>query len=151
MLIGGNRKYLAEDLAKGYYIEPTVIDATTFGKNFLPRVSAMLDSQQISEITEVVSSDTFKRPIYIDPRELFLTLETKKIISVRSTAFDGVVVGPSEAPISNVASLDSLNISSFVNEEIPVSDRPELTAADSCSFRRKRNAEWREFQINNIL
>jgi len=128
--------FLAEDLAKlvesvSDEYEYILAPATTFGKNFLPRVSALLDSQQISEITEVVSSDTFKRPIYAGSCIATVkSLETKKIISVRSTAFDGVVVGPSEAPISNVASVDSLNISSFVNEDLAVSDRPELTAAD---------------------
>ena len=128
--------FLAEDLANlivsvsndfDYILAP----ATTFGKNFLPRVSAMLDSQQISEITEVVSSDTFKRPIYAGSCIATVkTLESKKIISVRSTAFDGVLSGESEAPVTDVSSVDSLNVSSFVKEDLAVSDRPELTAAD---------------------
>ena len=128
--------FLAEDLAKlvesvSDEYEYILAPATTFGKNFLPRVSALLDSQQISEITEVVSSDTFKRPIYAGSCIATVkTLEAKKIISVRSTAFDGVIAGSSEAPITNVTAVDSLNISSFVNEDLAVSDRPELTAAD---------------------
>jgi electron transfer flavoprotein alpha subunit len=128
--------FLAEDIANlivslsdpfDYILAP----ATTFGKNFLPRVAAILDSQQISEITEVVSADTFKRPIYAGSCIATVkTLESKKIISVRSTAFDGVSTGESQAPISEVSSTDALNVSSFVKEDLAVSDRPELTAAD---------------------
>ena len=128
--------FLAEDIANlivslsdpfDYILAP----ATTFGKNFLPRVAAILDSQQISEITEVVSADTFKRPIYAGSCIATVkTLESKKIISVRSTAFDGVSAGGSQAPISEVLSTDALNVSSFVKEDLAVSDRPELTAAD---------------------
>ena len=128
--------FLAEDIANlivslsdpfDYILAP----ATTFGKNFLPRVAAILDSQQISEITEVVSADTFKRPIYAGSCIATVkTLESKKIISVRSTAFDGVSAGESQAPISEVSSTDTLNVSSFVKEDLAVSDRPELTAAD---------------------
>ena len=128
--------FLAEDLANlivsvSNDFEYILAPATTFGKNFLPRVSAMLDSQQISEITEVVSSDTFKRPIYAGSCIATVkTLESKKIISVRSTAFDGVLSGESEAPVTDISSVDSLNVSSFVKEDLAVSDRPELTAAD---------------------
>ena len=128
--------FLAEDLANlivsvSNDFEYILAPATTFGKNFLPRVSAMLDSQQISEITEVVSSDTFKRPIYAGSCIATVkTLESKKIISVRSTAFDGVLSGESEAPVTDVSSVDSLNVSLFVKEDLAVSDRPELTAAD---------------------
>ena len=128
--------FLAEDIANlivslsdpfDYILAP----ATTFGKNFLPRVAAILDSQQISEITEVVSANTFKRPIYAGSCIATVkTLESKKIISVRSTAFDGVSAGESQAPISEVSSTDALNVSSFVKEDLAVSDRPELTAAD---------------------
>ena len=128
--------FLAEDLAKlvesvSADFEYILAPATTFGKNFLPRVSALLDSQQISEITEVVSGDTFKRPIYAGSCIATVkTLEAKKIISVRSTAFDGVTAGSTEAPIVSIAAIDSTNVASFVNEELAVSDRPELTAAD---------------------
>ncbi|MFL2699465.1 MAG: electron transfer flavoprotein subunit alpha/FixB family protein [SAR86 cluster bacterium] len=128
--------FLAEDLAKlvqsvadnfQYILAP----ATTFGKNFLPRVSALLDVQQISEITEVVSSDTFKRPIYAGSCIATVkSLEDKKVISVRSTAFDGVSAGSNNAPINNISPSESSNISSFVSEELAQSDRPELTAAE---------------------
>ena len=128
--------FLAEDIANLIVsisddFEYILAPATTFGKNFLPRVAAILDSQQISEITEVVSADTFKRPIYAGSCVATVkTLEPKKIISVRSTAFDGVTKGESQASVTDVSSTDSLNVSSFVKEDLAVSDRPELTAAD---------------------
>ena len=128
--------FLAEDIANLIVsisddFEYILAPATTFGKNFLPRVAAILDSQQISEITEVVSADTFKRPIYAGSCVATVkTLEPKKIISVRSTAFDGVTKGESQASVTDISSTDSLNVSSFVKEDLAVSDRPELTAAD---------------------
>ena len=128
--------FLAEDIANLIVsisddFEYILAPATTFGKNFLPRVAAILDSQQISEITEVVSADTFKRPIYAGSCIATVkTLEPKKIISVRSTAFDGVTKGESQASVTDVSYTDSLNVSSFVKEDLAVSDRPELTAAD---------------------
>ena len=128
--------FLAEDIANLIVsisddFEYILAPATTFGKNFLPRVAAILDSQQISEITEVVSADTFKRPIYAGSCIATVkTLEPKKIISVRSTAFDGVTKGESQASVTDVSSADSLNVSSFIKEDLAVSDRPELTAAD---------------------
>ena len=128
--------FLAEDIANLIVsisddFEYILAPATTFGKNFLPRVAAILDSQQISEITEVVSADKFKRPIYAGSCIATVkTLEPKKIISVRSTAFDGVTKGESQASVTDVSSTDSLNVSSFVKEDLAVSDRPELTAAD---------------------
>ena len=128
--------FLAEDIANLIVsisddFEYILAPATTFGKNFLPRVAAILDSQQISEITEVVSADTFKRPIYAGSCIATVkTLEPKKIISVRSTAFDGVTKGESQASVTDISPTDSLNVSSFVKEDLAVSDRPELTAAD---------------------
>jgi len=130
------QNFLAEDLANLIVsladdFEYILAPATTFGKNVLPRVSALLDSQQISEITAVVSSDTFKRPIYAGSCIATVkTLEAKKIISVRSTAFDGVTSSDNAAEIVSIAAADAQNLSTFVNEELAVSDRPELTAAD---------------------
>ena len=128
--------FLAEDIAKLVVsiaddFEYILAPATTFGKNFLPRVAALLDSQQISEITAVLGPDTFKRPIYAGSCIATVkTLDEKKIISVRSTAFDGVISGSGNAEIKDAASIVSDGKSSFVNEELAVSDRPELTAAD---------------------
>ena len=105
--------------------------ATTFGKNLMPRVAAKLDTQQISDIISVEASDIFKRPIYAG--SCIATVKSNdavKVITVRSTAFDAVNQNNSNVEVTNVDSVDSLNISQFVSEEIAESDRPELTAAD---------------------
>ena len=104
--------------------------ATTFGKNVLPRLSALLDVQQISEITEVVSDDTFKRPIYAG--SCIATVKSSdsiKVITVRATAFDPVNASGGSASIETMSADGVSDLSSFVNEEIAQSDRPELTAA----------------------
>ena len=104
--------------------------ATTFGKNVLPRLSALLDVQQISEITEVVSEDTFKRPIYAG--SCIATVKSSdavKVITVRATAFDPVDVSGGSASVESISADGVSDLSSFVNEEIAQSDRPELTAA----------------------
>ena len=104
--------------------------ATTFGKNVLPRLSALLDVQQISEITEVVSEDTFKRPIYAG--SCIATVKSNdatKVITVRATAFDPVSDSGGSAAIEAVTPEGISDLTSFVGEEIAKSDRPELTAA----------------------
>ena len=104
--------------------------ATTFGKNVLPRLSALLDVQQISEITEVVSEDTFKRPIYAG--SCIATVKSSdaiKIITVRATAFDPVNASGGSASVESISADGVSDLSSFLNEEIAQSDRPELTAA----------------------
>ena len=104
--------------------------ATTFGKNVLPRLSALLDVQQISEITEVVSEDTFKRPIYAG--SCIATVKSSdatKVITVRATAFDPVNATGGSASIESISADGVSDLSSFLNEEIAQSDRPELTAA----------------------
>ena len=104
--------------------------ATTFGKNVLPRLSALLDVQQISEITEVVSEDTFKRPIYAG--SCIATVKSSdavKVITVRATAFDPVDASGGSASVESISADGVFDLSSFVNEEIAQSDRPELTAA----------------------
>ena len=104
--------------------------ATTFGKNVLPRLSALLDVQQISEITEVLSDDTFKRPIYAG--SCIATVKSSdaiKVITVRATAFDPVNASGGSASVESISADGVSDLSSFVNEEIAQSDRPELTAA----------------------
>ena len=104
--------------------------ATTFGKNVLPRLSALLDVQQISEITEVVSEDTFKRPIYAG--SCIATVKSSdavKVITVRATAFDPVNASGGSASVESISADGVSDLSSFVYEEIAQSDRPELTAA----------------------
>ena len=105
--------------------------ATTFGKNLLPRISAKLDVQQISDIISVESENTFKRPIYAG--SCIATVksnDTVKLITVRSTAFDPVATDNSDVPVESVDVVNSANISEFVSEELAKSDRPELTSAN---------------------
>ena len=128
--------FLAEDLSTlvlsiadsySYILAP----ATTFGKNLLPRVSATLDVQQISDIISIESDDTFKRPIYAG--SCIATVKSndeKKLITVRSTAFDAAPMDNSEVLVETVDSVEASNVSEFVSEEIAKSDRPELTAAN---------------------
>jgi electron transfer flavoprotein alpha subunit len=104
--------------------------ATTFGKNFMPRVAAVLDVAQISEIQAVVSPDTFVRPIYAG--NALATVQSKdrvKIITVRGTGFAAAEAAGGNAPIESVSPGPSSDLSSFVGAELSKSERPELTAA----------------------
>jgi electron transfer flavoprotein alpha subunit len=103
--------------------------ATTMGKNVLPRVAALLDVAQISDIVEVKSPDTFVRPIYAgNALETVQTTDKTVIGTVRITAFAGAGEG-GNAPIETVAPSPAVGLSSFEGSEISVTDRPELTAA----------------------
>ena len=104
--------------------------ATPNCKNFLPRVAALLDVAQISDITSVESADTFQRPIYAG--NVIATVQSsdaKKVITVRTTAFDGVAAEGGSAVIEALDVVHDAGTSSFVGEEVVVSERPELTAA----------------------
>jgi len=106
-----------------------VASATTTGKNFMPRVAALLDVAQISEIIDVIDADTFKRPIYAgNAIATVKSLDSKKVITVRASSFD---VAPEQAPVAatNVTGKGSVGLSEFVSEEQTESERPELTAA----------------------
>jgi electron transfer flavoprotein alpha subunit len=97
----------------------------------MPRISAKLDSQQISDIISVESDDTFKRPIYAG--SCIATVKSNddiKIITVRSTAFDAATTNNSGTEVSEISAEDSSGMSKFVGEELAQSDRPELTAAN---------------------
>ena len=130
------KNFLAEDLGNlvvsvadgfSYVLAP----ATTFGKNFLPRVAAKLDVQQISDIISVEDADTFKRPIYAGSCIATVkSSDTVKVITVRTTAFDASSMIDSSVTVNSGAVVDSLKNASFVSDEIAESDRPELTAAD---------------------
>jgi electron transfer flavoprotein alpha subunit len=104
--------------------------ATANGKNVLPRVAAKLDVAQLSDITKVVSTDTFERPIYAG--NAIATVQTSdpiKVITVRTTGFDPVAATGGSAAIEKQAAVDSKSSSSFVGRQLTKSDRPELTAA----------------------
>ncbi len=118
---------LVVSLAKGY--SHVLAPSTSNGKNILPRAAALLDVQQISDITAVESADTFVRPIYAG--NALATVKSKdpiKLITVRTTAFDAVPLGNS-APIEPVAAPADTGLSAFVGREVSKSERPELTAA----------------------
>ena len=125
---------LAEPLAdlivslSGAY-EYIVAPSTTSGKNVLPRVAALLDVAQISDIVKVVSGDTFVRPIYAgNALATVQSVDAKKVITVRTTAFPAVGTSGS-APVEAVAAAGDKGLSAFVGAEISKSERPELTSA----------------------
>ena len=103
--------------------------ATTSGKNFMPRVAALLDVEQISDIIAVEAADTFKRPVYAgNAIATVQSADSKKVITVRTTAFDAAEAGGS-APVEYLETDIDMGVSAFVAEELTVSERPELTAA----------------------
>ena len=104
--------------------------ATTSGKNIMPRVAAMLDVQQISEIVSVNSEDTFDRPIYAG--NAIATVQSSdpvKVMTVRATAFDPVAAEGGSAAVEAVDAADAPDLTSYVGSEMSESERPELTAA----------------------
>ncbi len=115
-------------IAKNY--SHIVAPATTFGKNILPRVAALLDVQMISEITAVVSSDTFKRPIYAgNAIATVQSIDSIKVLTVRATGFDAVATSGGSAVVESIGVATNNDLSRFVAQELTVSARPELTAA----------------------
>lgn len=119
---------LVVNLAKQY--SHVLAPATTFGKNLLPRVAALLDVAQISEITAVESADTFVRPVYAG--NVMATVQSSdaiKVITVRTTAFEAAAVSGGAAAVETVSGAADAGLSSFVSQELTVSDRPELAAA----------------------
>ncbi len=119
---------LVAELGKGF--QYVLAAATSNGKNFMPRAAALLDVGQISEIIEVVSPDTFKRPIYAG--NIIATVQSSdpiKVITVRTTGFDPVAAEGGSAAVEAVAVAKDAGVSKFVKEELAKSDRPELTAA----------------------
>ena len=106
-----------------------IAPATTNGKNVMPRVAALLDVMQVSEITKVVSPDTFERPIYAgNAIQTVKSTDAKKIITVRTSTFQAAGEGGSGSVESATPAADP-GVSTFVGEELSKSDRPELTSA----------------------
>ena len=130
---------LAEGLAEN--VEATVLNiakdyshivapATAYGKNVAPRVAAKLDVAQVSEITAVVSADTFERPIYAG--NAIATVQSSdpiKVITVRATGFDAVAAEGGSASVEKIEAAGDRGVSQFVNREVTKLDRPELTSA----------------------
>jgi electron transfer flavoprotein alpha subunit len=110
--------------------ETIMAPATTSGKNIMPRVAALLDVMQISEITKVVAPDTFERPIYAgNAIQTVRSVDAKKVLTVRTAAFQATGEGGSAAPVEPAAAAADPGISGFVGEELSKSERPELTSA----------------------
>ena len=123
-----NLSLLIADVAPAY--DNVIAPATTSGKNIMPRVAALMDVAQISDIIAVDSPDTFKRPIYAG--NVIATVQSsdaKKVITVRTTTFDAVADTGGAATVEAVDAVHDAGLSSFVSEEVAESDRPELTAA----------------------
>tara|TARA_R110002020_G_scaffold121810_5_gene276830 strand:- start:3503 stop:4432 length:930 start_codon:yes stop_codon:yes gene_type:complete len=118
---------LAVSLADGY--DTLMAPATTSGKNVMPRVAALLDVMQISDIIEVIAADTFKRPIYAgNALQTVRSTDAKRVITVRTSSFAAAGEGGS-ASVETVSSAGDPGLSSFVKDAIATSDRPELTSA----------------------
>ena len=142
---GVSKVLLADDAAYEHQLAENVADlvaevgkdythvlaaATTSGKNFLPRVAALLDVQMISEISAVVSPNSFQRPIYAG--NAIATVESSQainVLTVRGTSFDAAAAEGGSASVEALSIAKDAGVSSFVGEEIAKSDRPELTAA----------------------
>ncbi len=124
-----NIALLVSDVAGGNYSH-VVAAATTTGKNFMPRVAALLDVSMISDVTAVVDANTFKRPIYAgNATATVQTSESKIVVTVRTTAFDAVASEGGSASIETLDDVQNAGKSQFVSEEMAKSDRPELTSA----------------------
>ena len=123
-----NVSLLVAELGSDY--DNLLAPSTPNGKNIMPRVAALLDVGQISDILSVESADTFKRPIYAG--NVIATVQSsdpKKVITVRTTAFDAVPAEGGSAAIEACSAAHDAGVSQFIHEEVAVSDRPELTSA----------------------
>jgi electron transfer flavoprotein alpha subunit len=139
VLVADNAAYghqLAENLGLliaelGANYDNVLAAATTMGKNVMPRVAALLNVGQISDIISVESADTFQRPIYAgNVIATVQSLDARKVITVRTTAFDASPAEGGSATVEAVDAVHDAGISAFVSEEMAKSDRPELTAAE---------------------
>jgi electron transfer flavoprotein alpha subunit len=125
-----NMAELVLGIASGY--SHIVAAATTSGKNYMPRVAAKLDVAQISDIVSVEADDVFIRPIYAgNALATVKSNDSIKVITVRGTAFDAAAASGGTATIENLAAAAISDSARFVSQELSISDRPELTAADT--------------------
>lgn len=109
--------------------EHIVAPATTSGKNILPRVAALLDAMVISDVTKIVSADTFERPIYAgNAIQTVQSADAKKVISIRTTGFEAAAETGS-AGVESIAAAGNAGLSEWVEDKVQTSDRPELTSA----------------------
>jgi electron transfer flavoprotein alpha subunit len=144
-IAGVGKVHVADDAAYAHYlaenVAPLIADlmshhdaflapSTTTGKNIAPRVAAMLDVMQISDILSVESEDTFTRPIYAgNAIAIVKSSDAKKVVTVRGTAFEKAAMQGGMGVIEQVISTGDKGLSSFADSEIATSERPELTSA----------------------
>ena len=120
---------LLQSIADGY--SHILGPATTVGKNIMPRLAALIDVQQLSDISGIVDENTFERPIYAgNAIATVRSADPVKVITVRITAFDAPEISGNNAEITDINAGQASDLSSFVNAELTKSDRPELTAAN---------------------
>jgi electron transfer flavoprotein alpha subunit len=104
--------------------------SSTFGKNLMPRVAALLDVAQVSDVSAIESADTFVHPVYAgNALETVQALDAVKVLTIRTTAFDAVPSGTGSAPVERLPAGPDLALSRFVSREVSTSDRPELGSA----------------------
>ena len=119
---------LVESLAERY--SHVLAPASTFGKSLLPRVAARLDVQQISDISDIESSDTFVRPIYAgNALATVQSTDSVKLITIRTTAFDAAPTEGGDAAIEKIEAVAGTALAEFLGQELTPSERPELTSA----------------------
>jgi electron transfer flavoprotein alpha subunit len=119
---------LIAKLMDGY--DAVLASTTTHGKNIMPRVAALLDVAQISDALKIVSPDTFVRPIYAgNAMQTVQTSDAKKVITVRTTAFQAAAAEGGSAAVEQVAAAENPGVSEHVRDELSKSERPELTSA----------------------
>ncbi|GAA0318598.1 electron transfer flavoprotein subunit alpha/FixB family protein [Psychrobacter aestuarii] len=124
-----NISLLVADIAANY--SHIVAPATTTGKNFMPRVAALLDVSMLSDVTAVIDAQTFERPIYAgNATATVKTTEDKVVVTVRTTSFDAVAATGGSAEVETLDNVQDAGKASFVSEEMAKSDRPELTSAE---------------------
>lgn len=123
-----NLSCLVAEIARPY--EVILAPASTYAKNFIPRVAALLDVEQISDVKEIISPDTFVRPIFAGNAMATVTsTDSIKILTIRSTAFDAVNLVDKSAVVERLNIALDMKLSKYLKSEISVSERPELTDA----------------------
>ncbi len=126
--IAENAAPLIAKLAAGF--DHILAAATTSGKNVMPRVAALLDVQQISDISAIEGPDTFVRPIYAgNALATVKTSDAKKVLTVRATGFDAAAAEGGSAAIEDIAGEGASDLATFAGQELTKSERPELTSA----------------------
>ncbi|MCD6035355.1 MAG: electron transfer flavoprotein subunit alpha [Rickettsiales bacterium] len=116
------------EIAKNY--SHILAPSTTFGKDIMPRIAALLDVAQVTDVIGIVSADTFKRPIYAG--NVIATVQSSdpiKLLTIRTTAFENAAIADCNAAVDMVTGKADSGLSSFVSQQITKSDRPELTSA----------------------